>query len=277
MGADELANQYLFEGLHFSKWDSLLEILERKYSDIINSKDYKIIATQIFACNSDLFPDCVDDDYSYTAEYDELCEDIYEYLKDKFVVNEYGIHIYNSYIVASIHDMFPGKYFSKFYTVKNLLKKNFTVCDDDYTRFTKQILFICDHYFPLSIGNHEEYLLSDEYQELCDFLNDFIVTNVEMYRNEEASLHFTRDFSRFYLFKNIINEEYGLSSVSYTELKRAFTEIEPVLFPQYVPQPTIYNLKSEEYKNIYNNIRDLILKNVIFKYNDIQLRKDFSG
>ncbi|PUV24455.1 DUF1896 family protein [Sphingobacterium athyrii] len=70
---DEIADFILYEGLHFSKFDTLFEVLTYEFNDVFDELDFRDFALKIL-------PHCVDifgrydltDDFAYTTDYDLL-------------------------------------------------------------------------------------------------------------------------------------------------------------------------------------------------------------
>ncbi len=73
MEAEELASNVLFQGLHFSPYNTLVHILWNEFSDEIPEERAKEIARQILPLCSDVlgkYP--LPDDFAGTSQYDEL-------------------------------------------------------------------------------------------------------------------------------------------------------------------------------------------------------------
>lgn len=70
---DEIANYILFEGLHFSKYDSLFDVLTNEFSDLFFDFEYRDFALRILPECQEVFEhyDLVDD-FAYTTDYDIL-------------------------------------------------------------------------------------------------------------------------------------------------------------------------------------------------------------
>jgi len=189
-GADEVAIQYLFNELHFSKWDCLRDIISEKFSDIIPSVDVDIIADQIFFYNPYLFPDYItNDNFLYTSEFDELCKDITEFIQKNLTKNKYNLYYFKENSI-SFYEMFPGKYFSKYNTIKTILEKVYQTYPQEIERMSEELLqHHCDYSFPYDIyydpnrinpviETQEEFIKSNEYKSLCEELKRFIKENV---------------------------------------------------------------------------------------------------
>jgi hypothetical protein len=73
LGAGEQASQVLFAGLHFSKYDTLVEVLWNEFSAIVPPEQAKDLAIK-------LLPECekvfskypLGDDFAYEPEFDKL-------------------------------------------------------------------------------------------------------------------------------------------------------------------------------------------------------------
>jgi hypothetical protein len=71
--AEELASNVLFQGLHFSPYNTLIHILWNEFSDEIPEDKAKEIALQIFPlCSGVLDKYTLSDDFAGTPQYDEL-------------------------------------------------------------------------------------------------------------------------------------------------------------------------------------------------------------
>jgi hypothetical protein len=71
--AEELASNALFQGLHFSAYNTLVRILWNEFSDEIPEKGVKEIAFQILPlCGDVLDKYSLTDDFVGTPQYDEL-------------------------------------------------------------------------------------------------------------------------------------------------------------------------------------------------------------
>lgn len=70
---EEIANSILFEGLHFSKFDSLFDVLTYEFADLFFEFEYRDFALKILPECEQVFAnyDLVDD-FAYTTEYDFL-------------------------------------------------------------------------------------------------------------------------------------------------------------------------------------------------------------
>jgi hypothetical protein len=71
--AEELASEVLFQGLHFSAYNTLVHILWNEFSDIIPEEHAKEVAFQILPlCSEVLDKYTLSDDFESTSQYDEL-------------------------------------------------------------------------------------------------------------------------------------------------------------------------------------------------------------
>lgn len=71
--AEELASEVLFQGLHFSPYNTLVHILWNEFSDEIPEEKAKEVALQILPlCSEVLDKYALSDDFSGTSQYDEL-------------------------------------------------------------------------------------------------------------------------------------------------------------------------------------------------------------
>ena len=71
--AAEQANAVLFEGLHFSKHDTLVNILWNEFADVVPEDDAKSWAIRLFPECEPVFAEYpLTDDFAYTPEYELL-------------------------------------------------------------------------------------------------------------------------------------------------------------------------------------------------------------
>lgn len=71
--AIEMANEALFEGLHFSKHDTLINIIWNEFSDDVPQGDAKAFAEKILPICEKVFEKYpLSDDFSYSPEYERL-------------------------------------------------------------------------------------------------------------------------------------------------------------------------------------------------------------
>jgi len=71
--AAEQANDILFKGLHFSKYDTVLNILWNEFSDEIPEDDAKSLATELLAENESIFAQYqLTDGFAYEPEFELL-------------------------------------------------------------------------------------------------------------------------------------------------------------------------------------------------------------
>lgn len=70
---NEIADGILYEGLHFSKFDSLFEVLSYEFSDVFDELDYRDFALKILPKCQECFEHYeLTDDFAYTTGYDLL-------------------------------------------------------------------------------------------------------------------------------------------------------------------------------------------------------------
>lgn len=70
---DEIADYILFEGLHFSKFDTVLEVLTYEFSDVFDELEYRDFALKIlFECNRIFSRYELTDDFAYCTDYDVM-------------------------------------------------------------------------------------------------------------------------------------------------------------------------------------------------------------
>ncbi|MDR2270415.1 MAG: DUF1896 domain-containing protein [Sphingobacterium sp.] len=70
---DEIANYILFEGLHFSRFDTLFEVLTYEFSELFFEFEYRDFALKILPQCEEVFVQYdLCDDFAYTTEYDYL-------------------------------------------------------------------------------------------------------------------------------------------------------------------------------------------------------------
>jgi hypothetical protein len=71
--AEEQANAILFEGLHFSKHDTLVDILWNEFADVISEDEAKSWAIILFPECEHVFAEyTLSDDFAYGHEYESL-------------------------------------------------------------------------------------------------------------------------------------------------------------------------------------------------------------
>ncbi|AKK71345.1 hypothetical protein OK18_00660 [Chryseobacterium gallinarum] len=70
---DEIADYILFENLHFSRFDSIVEVLNYEFSDVFDELDYRDFALKILAeCDAVFGQYELTDDFAYKTDYDLL-------------------------------------------------------------------------------------------------------------------------------------------------------------------------------------------------------------
>lgn len=72
-GAAEKAQAVLFEGLHFSPYNTIREVLEREFSDSVPETMQAAFALLVLVMSRQLFAKYAPkDDFAYTGEYEQL-------------------------------------------------------------------------------------------------------------------------------------------------------------------------------------------------------------
>lgn len=72
-GCNEIANEALFKGLHFSKYDTLFEVLNREFDRELKEEQLRPFAKQMLPVCEPVFEQYpIDDDFAATPEYDKL-------------------------------------------------------------------------------------------------------------------------------------------------------------------------------------------------------------
>lgn len=75
IGASELSNVVLYEGLHFSKFDTIKEVLDREFSD--QFEEYAPFALKMLPLCEEAFAKyTLNDDFAYDPEFDNLYTEI---------------------------------------------------------------------------------------------------------------------------------------------------------------------------------------------------------
>jgi hypothetical protein len=73
LGAGEQASQVLFDGLHFSKHDTLVEVLWNEFSAVVPPEQAKDLAIKLLPECEDVFSQySLFDDFAYGSEFDNL-------------------------------------------------------------------------------------------------------------------------------------------------------------------------------------------------------------
>jgi len=88
--AEQLANEVLFSGLHFSKYDTLKNILWNEFANDVPEDDAPALAIKLLPeCESVFTNYSLSDDFTYSSEYDLLYTELTGAIALYFV--EYGI------------------------------------------------------------------------------------------------------------------------------------------------------------------------------------------
>lgn len=70
---DEIADFILYEGLHFSKFDTLFEVLTYEFRDVFDELDFRDFALKILPPSNEIFEKYdLKDDFAYTTDFDLL-------------------------------------------------------------------------------------------------------------------------------------------------------------------------------------------------------------
>ncbi|UIR57855.1 DUF1896 domain-containing protein [Sphingobacterium sp. SRCM116780] len=70
---DEIANFILYEGLHFSKFDTLFEVLTYEFADLLFDFEFRDFAIKVLPQCTEVFDNYdLTDDFAYTNDYDLL-------------------------------------------------------------------------------------------------------------------------------------------------------------------------------------------------------------
>ncbi|MGJ1361163.1 DUF1896 domain-containing protein [Sphingobacterium spiritivorum] len=70
---DEIANYILFEGLHFSKFDAVFQVVCNEFDMIMADEELRPFALKMFSFCEPVFADYqLTDDFAYSTEYDLL-------------------------------------------------------------------------------------------------------------------------------------------------------------------------------------------------------------
>lgn len=76
-GAAEIANQVLFAGLHFSKYDVIVTILWNEFSDVVPQGSAQSLALQLLPVCEEVFAKYpLSDDFQYESAFDNLYTEI---------------------------------------------------------------------------------------------------------------------------------------------------------------------------------------------------------
>src|SRR5690554_211576 len=86
----QIANHILFEGFHFSKFDTLLDVLCHEFSHVLPEGELRPMAQKIFPLCEQVFAKYeLSDDFAYNLEHDLLYRELKELINIKF--KEYGL------------------------------------------------------------------------------------------------------------------------------------------------------------------------------------------
>lgn len=89
-GAQELAMSALLEGLRFSKYDTIIEVLWNEFADDIPQSDAPAVALRLLPYVKGIFTQYpLSDDFAYSPEYELLCTELTGAIAIHF--EEYGI------------------------------------------------------------------------------------------------------------------------------------------------------------------------------------------
>ncbi|HAY3551858.1 TPA: DUF1896 domain-containing protein [Elizabethkingia meningoseptica] len=74
---NEIANYILFEGLHFSKFDTVFQVVCNEFDTIIADEELRPFALKMFSVCEPVFASYeLTDDFAYTTEYDLLYTEV---------------------------------------------------------------------------------------------------------------------------------------------------------------------------------------------------------
>lgn len=89
IGADEIALNTLFEGLHFSKHNTIVELLWNEFSEIIPQSEAEEFAIKLLPICKDCFSHFqLNEEFAYSSKYDELCHELKEVITNWILENE---------------------------------------------------------------------------------------------------------------------------------------------------------------------------------------------
>ncbi len=72
-GCKEIALKVLFNGLHFSKYDTILEVLNREFHPLVKELQISIFAREMLPVCEEVYKKYeLDDDFAYSSTYDRL-------------------------------------------------------------------------------------------------------------------------------------------------------------------------------------------------------------
>lgn len=72
-GCNEIANRALFRGLHFSKYDTIFEVLNREFDREISEEKLRPFAKELLPVCEKVFAQYpIDDEFAASPEYDKL-------------------------------------------------------------------------------------------------------------------------------------------------------------------------------------------------------------
>lgn len=76
-GAHELAMAALLEGLHFSRYDTIIEVLWNEFSDEVAQSEAPAVALKLQPSLEGIFSQYpLSDDFAYSPEYEQLCTEL---------------------------------------------------------------------------------------------------------------------------------------------------------------------------------------------------------
>ncbi|GAB3422113.1 DUF1896 domain-containing protein [Niabella aquatica] len=74
---NEIANYILFESLHFSKFDTVFQVVCNEFDTIMADEELRLFALKMFpVCESVFYRYELTDDFAYTYEYDALYTEV---------------------------------------------------------------------------------------------------------------------------------------------------------------------------------------------------------
>ena len=76
-GAQELAMVALLEGLRFSEYDTVIEVLWNEFSEEVAQSDAPAVALRLLPYTEGIFTQCpLSDDFAYSPEYEQLSTEL---------------------------------------------------------------------------------------------------------------------------------------------------------------------------------------------------------
>ncbi len=74
---DEIANYILFEGLHFSKFDTVFQVVCNEFDTLMADEELRPFALKMFPVFEPVFSNYeLNDDFAYTYEFDKLYTEV---------------------------------------------------------------------------------------------------------------------------------------------------------------------------------------------------------